>query len=87
MSLFKKIILFFFVFELGSQSIDLTKSEFFVREGFEKEWIHLKPENCIDCRIVSFHEEAFKSIRIKKVFPEKFEVANRIIDLNEIRAF
>ena len=86
MSLFKKIILFFFVFELGSQSIDLTKSEFFVREGFEKEWIHLKPENCIDCRIVSFHEEAFKSIRIKKVFPEKFEVANRIIDLNERRA-
>ena len=86
MSLLKKIVLFFFVFELGSQPIDLTKSEFFIREGFELEWIHLKPENCIDCRIISFHEEAFKSIRIKKIFPEKFELANRIMDLNERRA-
>ena len=86
MSLLKKIVLFFFVFELGGQPIDLTKSEFFIREGFELEWIHLKPENCMDCRIISFHEEVFKSIRIKKIFPEKFELANRIMDLNERRA-
>lgn len=75
--------LFFLSLELNAFPIDLSKSEFYIREGFKEDWVKAKPEKCTECKKVSFTDEAFKSIRIKKVFPEKFEAANKNISLEE----
>ena len=66
--------------------VDLSKSKIYVREGFEKEWVHSSPENCASCKTAVFQDETIKSIRMKKIFPDKFEEAGREINLEERKA-
>ncbi len=83
MSLLKFIPIYFLSLGLAAFPINLSTSEFYVREGFQVEWTQNKPQNCEDCKVVRFTDEAFKSIRIKKVIPEKFEAANANFSLEE----
>jgi signal transduction histidine kinase len=83
MKFIKLVLLFLTIIELHAFPVNLTESKFYVREGFQQEWRNSNPEKCSECKIVHFTNDKFNSIRIKKLFPEKYEAANDKIDLAE----